>query len=143
MAFTAKGFQLYSRDITLTGGRVRKHYFFSRHAPEHASPEESVPAGSKVGVNRRTSMPYLKKVAASGARRKKPSRSRKKTTKVGQPMPAKKKRRKAAKRKSAKKAAKRKAPKRKAAKRKAPKRKAAKRKAPKKKASRKKAARKK
>ena len=138
LAFTAKGFTLYARDVTLHDGRVRKHYFFSRHHPD-ADPQEGVPKGYRVGINRRTQMPYLKAVArASASRSPKPRKSP-----VGNTMAArkaKKAKRKAPKRKAAKKkAAKRKAPKRKAAKRKSSKRKSAKRKAPKRKAAKKKA----
>ncbi len=140
MAFTVDGFHLYRRKIHLSDGSQREHYFFTRHAVDNAEAVEYVPAGYRVGKNRRNGMPYLKKVPGAGKdagpkTRKSPRKAPKK--KEGKKTPAKRKKA------SKKKAAKRKAPKKKAAKRKAPKKKAAKRKAPKKKAAKKKASRKK
>jgi hypothetical protein len=123
MAFTAKGFTLYSHEVTLKGGRKQVIYFFSRHTPKAGSPSE-LPAGYKVGVNTRTGLPYLKSLNKKPAPAPKPkaakktsksSKAKAKTPKVGKKMPPKKKAKKAAKRKTSKKAAKRKAPKKKKA----------------------------
>lgn len=58
--FTHAGYTLYTRDVTLKGGRNQAIYFFSRRQPEkgRAIPK---PEGYVVGVNRNTGLPFLKR----------------------------------------------------------------------------------
>ena len=60
MAFEYNGYTLHKKDVTLRGGRIQTIYFFSKGTPKSGTPCEK-PAGYKVGVNKRTSLPYLKK----------------------------------------------------------------------------------
>ncbi len=60
MAFVHDGWTLYSRDVTLKGGRVQTIYFFSKRTPKSGSPCDK-PDNMEVGVNKRTGLPYLKK----------------------------------------------------------------------------------
>jgi hypothetical protein len=60
MAFVYEGWTLYSREVTLKGGRKQTIYFFSKRSPKSGKPSEK-PDGYTVGVNKRTGLPYLKK----------------------------------------------------------------------------------
>ena len=60
MVYTHEGWTLYTRDVTLKGGRRQTIYFFSKRTPKSGSPCE-LPGGYNVGVNKRTGLPYLKK----------------------------------------------------------------------------------
>ena len=60
MAYTHEGWTLYTRDVTLKGGRVQPIYFFSKRIPKSGTPTEK-PKGYIVGVNKRTGLPYLQK----------------------------------------------------------------------------------
>ena len=60
MAFTHEGWTLYSRDVTLKGGRKQTIYYFSKRTPKSGSPCDK-PDNMIVGVNKRTGLPYLKK----------------------------------------------------------------------------------
>ena len=60
MAYTHQGWTLYTRDVTLKGGRRQTIYFFSKRTPKSGKPCD-LPNGYTVGVNRRTGLPYLKK----------------------------------------------------------------------------------
>jgi hypothetical protein len=60
MAYTHEGWTLYTRDVTLKGGRKQTIYFFSKRTPNSGTPCE-LPSGYSVGVNKRTGLPYLKK----------------------------------------------------------------------------------
>jgi len=60
MAYTHEGWTLYTRDVTLKGGRRQTSYFFSKKTPKSGTPCDK-PADYSVGVNKRTGLPYLKK----------------------------------------------------------------------------------
>jgi hypothetical protein len=60
MAYTHEGWTLYTRDVTLKGGRKQTIYFFSKRTPKSGKPCD-LPSGYSVGVNKRTGLPYLKK----------------------------------------------------------------------------------
>jgi len=60
MAYTHNGWTLYTRDVKLKGGRIQTIYFFSKRTPKSGKPCD-LPPGYKVGVNKRTGLPYLKK----------------------------------------------------------------------------------
>jgi hypothetical protein len=60
MAFEYKGWTLYTREVTLKGGRKQPIYFFSKRKPKSGNPTDK-PDGYTVGENKRTGLPYLKK----------------------------------------------------------------------------------
>jgi len=60
MAYEHNGWTLYTRDVTLKGGRNQTIYFFGKRTPKSGNPTE-LPSGYAVGVNKRTGLPYLKK----------------------------------------------------------------------------------
>ena len=60
MAYVHDGWTLYTRDVELKGGRTQTIYFFSKRKPKSGTPCD-LPSGYKVGVNKRTGLPYLKK----------------------------------------------------------------------------------
>lgn len=60
LPFEKDGYVLHKRDVTLKGGRRQTIFFFSKAKPKSGSPSE-MPTGYKVGVNKRTGLPYLKK----------------------------------------------------------------------------------
>ena len=60
MAYTKDGYTLYTRKVELNGGHVQQIYFFSKKTPKSGEPCD-IPPGYKVGVNKRTGLPYLKK----------------------------------------------------------------------------------
>jgi hypothetical protein len=60
MPFQKDGYTLHKRDVTLKGGRRQTIFFFAKAKPKSGSPSE-MPTGYKVGVNKRTGLPYLKK----------------------------------------------------------------------------------
>lgn len=60
MAYTHNGWTLYTRNVTLKGGRNQRIYFFSKRNPKSGEPCE-LPTGYAVGTNQRTGLPYLKK----------------------------------------------------------------------------------
>ena len=53
-------YTLYTRKVTLKGGRTVTIYFFSGKKPKSGKPC-SMPEGYEVGINTRSNMPYLKK----------------------------------------------------------------------------------
>lgn len=53
-------YTLYTKEVTLRGGRKQKIYFFSKKKPENAIPC-SLPEGYEVKVNEKTGLPFLKK----------------------------------------------------------------------------------
>ena len=61
MAYTYEGWTLYEREVTLRGGKKQTIYFFSKKTPKSGTPCNELPKGYKVGVNKRTGLPYLKK----------------------------------------------------------------------------------
>ena len=60
MPFQHNGYTLHTRDVTLNGGRRQTIYYFSKKKPKSGKPCE-MPTGYKVGVNKATGLPYLKK----------------------------------------------------------------------------------
>ena len=52
MAYTYEGWTLYTKDVTLRGGRKQTIYFFSKRTPKSGKPCEK-PSGYTVGVNKR------------------------------------------------------------------------------------------
>lgn len=58
MAYLHNGWTLHTRNVELKGGRNQQIYFFSRHKPKSGRPTD-MPKGYKVGVNRKTGLPYL------------------------------------------------------------------------------------
>lgn len=60
LPFEKDGYTLYKRDVTLKGGLRQTIFFFAKGKPKSGSPSE-MPTGYKVGVNKRTGLPYLKK----------------------------------------------------------------------------------
>ena len=60
MAFEYKGWHLYTREVTLKGGRKQPIYFFSKRTPKSGNKCDK-PDGYTVGENPRTGLPYLKK----------------------------------------------------------------------------------
>lgn len=58
---TDKGdWTLYTRRVSLNGGREQTIYFFSRGEPRSGTPTE-LPTGFKVQVAENTGLPFLKK----------------------------------------------------------------------------------
>ncbi len=62
MAYTHEGYTLHAREVALKGGHKQVIYFFSQRTPKSGVPVE-LPDGYKVAVNKRTGLPYLKKLA--------------------------------------------------------------------------------
>lgn len=61
MPYTHQGWTLYSRDVKLKRGPKVTIYFFSKKKPKSGKPMDDLPSGYRVGVNKRTKLPYLKK----------------------------------------------------------------------------------
>jgi hypothetical protein len=63
MVYEYEGWTLYTQDVTLKGGREQTIYFFSKRTPrdKNSVPCEK-PENYTVGVNKRTGLPYLKKI---------------------------------------------------------------------------------
>ena len=58
---TDKGlWTLFTRDVTLNGGRKQTIYFFSRDKPKSGKPTD-LPKGYKHMITKRTGLPVLKK----------------------------------------------------------------------------------
>jgi len=55
-----KEWTLFTRAVKLRGGMTQQIYFFSKHKPKSGKPSD-MPTGYKVGVNKRTGLPYLSK----------------------------------------------------------------------------------
>ena len=60
MAYMHDDWTLYSKDITLKGGRNQTIYFFSKRTPKSGTPCER-PFGYLVVINKRTGLPFLKR----------------------------------------------------------------------------------
>jgi len=60
MVYTHQGWNLYTRNVKLKGGRMQTIYFFSKRKPKSGT-QCDMPNGYSVGVNKRTGLPYLKK----------------------------------------------------------------------------------
>ena len=60
---TSKGsYQLATRDVELKGGRKQTIYFFCKEGgklKKGCKWVDALPAGKKVGINKRTGLPYL------------------------------------------------------------------------------------
>lgn len=61
MAFEHNGYTLHAREVELKGGHKQVVYFFSQRNPKSGSPVE-MPEGYKVAENKRTGLPYLRKM---------------------------------------------------------------------------------
>ena len=61
MAYTYQGWTLYTREVKLKRGPKVNIYFFSKRKPKSGKMMDDMPKGYKVGVNKRTGLPYLKK----------------------------------------------------------------------------------
>lgn len=68
--FEYGGYTLYTKAVSLKGGRMQSIYFFSKHKP-HSGELCAMPDGYVIGVNHRTGLPFLKK--GTGASVKAPS----------------------------------------------------------------------
>jgi len=61
MPYTYQGWTLYTREVKLKRGPKVNIYFFSKKKPKSGRMMDDMPKGYKVGVNKRTGLPYLKK----------------------------------------------------------------------------------
>lgn len=60
MVYEHNGYKLHKLDVKLKGGRKQRIYFFSKKKPKSGTPCDK-PDNMKVGINKRTGLPYLKK----------------------------------------------------------------------------------
>lgn len=60
MAYEHNGYTLHTMIVKLKGGRKQQIYFFSKKKPKSGT-KCDLPDGYKVGVNKKTGLPYLKK----------------------------------------------------------------------------------
>jgi len=60
MPYQHQGWTLFSREVKLKRGPKVTIYFFSKRKPKSGKPCEALPAGKKVGVNKRTGLPFLR-----------------------------------------------------------------------------------
>ena len=60
MPYEHKGYKLHTLNVELKGGRMQQIYFFARSKPRSGKPTD-MPKGYKVGVNKKTGLPYLSK----------------------------------------------------------------------------------
>ena len=62
MVFTYKGWTLYTRNVTLKGGRKQTIYFFSKKTPKSGTPcDKPEEYGVKEAKTKGSGMPYLTK----------------------------------------------------------------------------------
>lgn len=61
MPYTYQGWTLYSRDVKLKKGPKVTIYFFSKRKPKSGKPMDEMPKNRKIGVNKRTGLPFLRK----------------------------------------------------------------------------------
>ena len=54
------GYRLYTREVKLKGGKTQVIYFFSKKRPKSGR-RCPLPKGYRVGINKRSGMPYLKR----------------------------------------------------------------------------------
>ena len=59
MTYTHGEYTLYTRMVTLKGGREQQIFFFAKRTPKSGNPTD-IPPGKEVGINKRTGLPYLK-----------------------------------------------------------------------------------
>ena len=64
MPFTKDGYTLYSRTVTLKGGRQQTIYFFAKGKPKSGNPAE-LPQGYEVATTTRTGLPILRRKGGS------------------------------------------------------------------------------
>ena len=64
MPFTKDGYTLYSRTVTLKGGRQQTIYFFAKGKPKSGAPAE-LPNGYEVATTTRTGLPILRRKGGS------------------------------------------------------------------------------
>lgn len=63
MAYTQDGYTLHRRKVILRGGHEQIIYFFSKRKPYVGEPLDKIPEGYDVAVNKRSGLPYLRKLA--------------------------------------------------------------------------------
>lgn len=63
MAYTHDDYTLFARTVVLKGGHEQTIYFFSKRKPESGEAVAKIPDGYDVSVNKRTGLPYLRKLA--------------------------------------------------------------------------------
>ncbi len=61
MPYQYQGWTLYTRDVKLKKGPRVTIYFFSKRTPKSGRKMDEMPKGYKVGVNKRTGLPFLRK----------------------------------------------------------------------------------
>jgi hypothetical protein len=61
MAYKHEDYTLHAREVVLKGGHKQTIYFFSQRQPKAGEPVD-LPEGYKVAVNKRTGLPYLKRL---------------------------------------------------------------------------------
>jgi len=61
MTYTYEGWYLYCRDVDLKGDRQQRIYYFSKRTPKSGEKCDK-PDNMEVGVNKRTGLPYLRKI---------------------------------------------------------------------------------
>src|SRR2546426_9455526 len=61
MPYTYEGWTVYSRDVKLKKGPKVTIYFFRKRKPKSGNPMDEMPKNRKVGVNKRTGLPFLRK----------------------------------------------------------------------------------
>lgn len=61
MVYLHQGWTLYFRDVKLKRGPKVTIYFFSKRKPKSGNKMYEMPKGRKVGVNKRTGLPFLRK----------------------------------------------------------------------------------
>ena len=65
MPYQHQGWTLYSREVKLKRGPKVTIYFFSKRKPKSGKPCDAMPSGKKVGVNKRTGLPFLRNIVKS------------------------------------------------------------------------------
>jgi hypothetical protein len=60
MAYKEGAYTLYTMNVNLKGGKKQTIYFFSKRTPKSGKACD-MPDGYKVGINKRTGLPYLKR----------------------------------------------------------------------------------
>src|SRR3989442_15199418 len=63
--YTYQGWTLYSRDVKLKRGPKATIYFFSKRKPKSGTKMYEMPKNRKVGGNKRTGLPVLRKAQTS------------------------------------------------------------------------------
>ena len=59
MVYKHGEYTLYTRDVTLKGGRQQQIFFFAKNEPKSGTPCDK-PDNKEVGINKRTGLPFLR-----------------------------------------------------------------------------------